>query len=213
MEGAFNHLALRLAPGASERAVIAALDTLLEPYGGLNAHGRDEQLSHRILGHEIDQWKVIGTMIPTIFLVVASFLLNVVLGRQVATQREQIAALKALGYANATLVRHYLMQVAVIVALGIGLGVGAGWWFGEAVTGLYAEFFHFPAYAFPDAVMGRARCRDHARRRDCRDARRRSGARSESRRRAMRPPFPASIAQPWMERMGLSARFNRPRCG
>ena len=50
-------------------------------------------------------------MIPAIFLAVAAFLLNVVLGRQVATQREQIAALKALGYGNATLAAHYLLQV------------------------------------------------------------------------------------------------------
>ena len=49
MEGAFNHVALRLAPGASERAVIDALDRLLAPYGGLDAYGRDEQTSHRIL--------------------------------------------------------------------------------------------------------------------------------------------------------------------
>jgi putative ABC transport system permease protein len=148
MEGAFNHVALRLTSGASERAVIAALDALLEPWGGTSAHGREEQLSHRILAQEINQWKVIGTVIPTIFLVVASFLLNVVLGRQVAMQREQIAALKALGYGNGALVRHYLLQVTVIVALGIALGIGAGWWFGEAVTGLYAEFFHFPTYRF-----------------------------------------------------------------
>ncbi len=156
MEGAFNHVTLRLAPGASERAVIAALDALLEPWGGLNAHGRDEQLSHRILAQEISQWKVTGTVIPTIFLAVAAFLLNVVLGRQVATQREQIAALKALGYANGALMRHYLLQVGVIVALGIALGIGAGIWFGEAVTGLYAEFFHFPAYRFrlPPWVVG-----------------------------------------------------------
>ena len=205
MEGAFNHIALRLAPGASERAVIAALDSLLEPYGGLNAHGRDEQLSHRILGQEINQWKVIGTMIPTIFLVVASFLLNVVLGRQVATQREQIAALKALGYANATLVRHYLVQVAVIVALGIALGVGAGWWFGEAVTGLYAEFFHFPAYAFRmplwvvlaasaitlgAAVAGTLGAVERA-----------VGIAPAE---AMRPPFPGIYRATVMERMGLA---------
>ena len=94
MEGAFNHVAVRLAPGASERAVIDALDRLLEPYGGMNAYGRDEQLSHRILDQEINQWKVIGTLIPSIFLAVAAFLLNVVLNRQVATQREQIAALE-----------------------------------------------------------------------------------------------------------------------
>ena len=49
MEGAFNHVSIRLAPGASERAVIDGVDRLLAPYGGRNAYGRDEQLSHRIL--------------------------------------------------------------------------------------------------------------------------------------------------------------------
>ena len=148
MEGAFNHASLRLSRDASPRAVIDALDRLLEPYGGTNAHGRDEQLSHRILSQEIDQWKVIGTLIPSIFLAVTAFLLNVVLGRQITTQREQIAALKAMGYDNATLVTHYLRQVGVIVALGVVVGAGIGWWFGREVTALYAEFFHFPAYRF-----------------------------------------------------------------
>jgi len=148
MEGAFNHVAVRLAPGANERSVIAALDRLLEPYGGMRAYGRDEQLSHRILGQEIDQWRVTGTMIPSIFLAVAAFLLNVVLSRQVATQREQIAALKALGYDNTTLALHYLLQVVLIVFLGALVGLAVGVWFGSAVTRLYAEFFHFPTYRF-----------------------------------------------------------------
>ena len=148
MEGAFNHLTVRLTAEATERAVIDALDRLLEPYGGMNAHGRDEQLSNRILGQEINQWKVIGTLIPSIFLAVAAFLLNVVLNRQVAIQREQIAALKALGYGNGTIAAHYLLQVVVIVCLGIAIGIAVGYWWGGAVTRLYAEFFHFPSYRF-----------------------------------------------------------------
>jgi putative ABC transport system permease protein len=148
MEGAFNHVTVLLTPGAKERAVIDALDRLLEPYGGINAHGRDEQLSNRILNQEINQWKVIGTLIPSIFLAVAAFLLNVVLNRQVATQREQIAALKALGYGNGAIAAHYLLQVVVIVCLGIAIGIAVGYWWGGAVTALYAEFFHFPSYSF-----------------------------------------------------------------
>jgi putative ABC transport system permease protein len=204
MEGAFNHVALRLSPGASKPAVIAALDALLEPWGGASAHGRDEQLSHRILAQEIDQWKVIGTMIPTIFLVVASFLLNVVLGRQVATQREQIAALKALGYGNGTLMRHYLLQVAAIVALGIGLGIGAGWWFGEAVTGLYATFFHFPAYRFsmpPWVVLLAAAITIGAAFAGTLGAVRRAVDIAPAE--AMRPPFPGVYRATLMERLGL----------
>jgi len=155
MEGAFNHVTVRLTPDTTERAVIDALDRLLEPYGGLNAYGRDEQLSNRILSQEINQWKVIGTLIPSIFLAVAAFLLNVVLNRQVATQREQIAALKALGYGNAAIAAHYLLQVVVIVCIGIAIGIAVGFWWGGAVTALYAEFFHFPSYRFfmPPWVM------------------------------------------------------------
>jgi putative ABC transport system permease protein len=148
MEGAFNHVAVRLEAGASERGVVAALDRLLEPYGGAGAYGRDEQLSHRILGQEINQWRVTGTLIPSIFLGVAAFLLQVVLNRQIATQREQIAALKALGYGNRAVAAHYLWQVVVVVAIGTVIGLAVGAWFGEAVTGLYARFFHFPSYRF-----------------------------------------------------------------
>ncbi len=148
MEGAFNHVSAALAPGASKRSVIDSLDRFLEPYGGLNAHGRDEQLSNRILDQELNQWKVIGTLIPSIFLAVAAFLLNVVLNRQVSTQREQIAALKALGYGNSAIARHYLLQVVIIVCIGIAIGIAVSFWWGGAITALYAEFFHFPSYRF-----------------------------------------------------------------
>ncbi|MEN6586656.1 MAG: ABC transporter permease [Sulfuricella sp.] len=144
MEGAFNHAALSLAPGASEAAVIDALDRLLEPYGNLNTHGRKDQTSHRILNQEINQQKTMATIFPTIFLGVAAFLLNVVLSRQVATQRDQIAALKALGYADFDIAAHYLKLVLVIVLCGILLGVAVGAWMGYEMTDLYTTFFHFP---------------------------------------------------------------------
>jgi putative ABC transport system permease protein len=40
MQGAFNQAALKLAPGADERAVAAAVQALLEPYGAREVHGR-----------------------------------------------------------------------------------------------------------------------------------------------------------------------------
>ena len=204
MEGAFNHLTLRLAPGASERAVIDALDRLLEPYGGMNAYGRDEQLSHRILAQEINQWRVTGTMIPTIFLAVAAFLLNVVLSRQVATQREQIAALKALGYGNAALAAHYLLQVVVIVAIGAVIGVGVGIWFGSAVTALYADFFHFPSYRFvmpPWVALTALAVTLAAALGGALGAVRRAVRLAPAE--AMRPPFPGRFRATLMERLGL----------
>ncbi|HSF47779.1 MAG TPA: ABC transporter permease, partial [Burkholderiales bacterium] len=144
MEGAFNHAAVRLTSGALEPDVVSALDRLLAPYGALGAHGRTDQVSHKILSQEINQQKTFASIFPTIFLGVAAFLLHVVLSRQVAMQREQIAALKALGYGNRTIGWHYLKLVLVIVASGILAGVAIGAWLGRYMTEMYTVFFHFP---------------------------------------------------------------------
>ena len=146
MDGAFNRIAIKLAPGASEDAVIETVTSLLSRYGGREAHGRKDQASHAILDSEIKQQRMLGTMLPSIFLGVAAFLLNVVVSRLVATQREQIAALKALGYASHLIGVHYLKLVLVIVALGLVLGVLLGDVLGTMFLRLYAESFQFPSF-------------------------------------------------------------------
>lgn len=146
MHGAFNRIAVKIAPGASERQVIDDLSRRLSPYGGRQAHGRDDQTSHAMLDNEIKEQRVLGTVLPAIFLSVAAFLLNVVVSRLVSTQREQIATLKALGYPNASIALHYLELVLAIVGCGLGLGVLVGDRLGTALTTLYAELFHFPIF-------------------------------------------------------------------
>jgi len=146
MQGAFNRVSFKLAPHASERATVDAVARLLSPYGGREAHGRTEQTSHSMLDGEIKQQRVIGTVLPAIFLGVAAFLLNVVVSRLVSTQREQIAALKALGYPNRSIGLHYLKLVLLIVAVGLLLGVAVGDRLGTMFTALYAEFYHFPSF-------------------------------------------------------------------
>jgi putative ABC transport system permease protein len=156
LKGAFNHLSVALAPSASQPQVLQALDAVLRPYGGRGAYGRGDQISHRIVTQEMDEQRVLGTVMPALFVWVAAFLLNVVLGRQIATQREQIAALKALGYANGAIVLYYVKFVAIVITCGVGLGVGVGAWFGTFMTDMYGAFFHFPAVSFrvePALVM------------------------------------------------------------
>jgi putative ABC transport system permease protein len=146
MDGAFNHVAIKLAPNASQAAVIDKVNQLIRPYGGREAYGRKDQVSHAMLDNEIKEQRVLGTVLPLIFLGVAAFLLNVVVSRVVTTQREQIAALKALGYSNLTIGLYYLKFVLVIVLFGLVLGTVMGKWLGKAFTGLYADFFHFPRF-------------------------------------------------------------------
>jgi len=148
MEGAFNSVQLRLARGTHHAAVAAALNRLLEPYGGFDAVGREDQVSHKILSQEINQQRIFGLVLPTIFLMVAAFILNVVLHRQVNAQRGEIAALKALGYEDRAIAWHYLRFASVIVALGAVIGLGLGWWLGRGMTALYTDFFFFPQFHF-----------------------------------------------------------------
>jgi putative ABC transport system permease protein len=148
MEGAFNSALVRLAHGASAQVAADALDRVLEPYGGFGAVGREEQVSHKILSQEINQQRVFGLVLPSIFLFVAAFILNVVLHRQVNAQRGEIAALKALGYDDRVIAWHYLKFASVIVLLGAAIGIALGWRLGRAMTGLYTDFFHFPLFHF-----------------------------------------------------------------
>lgn len=157
MEGAFDSVTLRLAHGASAPRAIAALDAILAPYGGLGALGREDQVSHKILSQEMDQIRVFGTVLPAIFLLVAAFVLNVVMHRQVTAQRAEIAALKALGYGERTIAGHYLAFASAIAVLGTILGVAVGWWLGVELTGLYTDFFQFPRFLYrlsPGVALG-----------------------------------------------------------
>jgi len=148
MEGAFNNVTLSLAPGTSEPEVIGRLDELLERYGGLGAYGRDEQESHRFLADEIEQDRITGIIIPSIFLGVAAFLIHMVLSRLVATQRDQIAVLKAFGYGNVAVGIHYLKFALVAVLAGTVVGTALGVWFGAELAEVYRQFFRFPVLQF-----------------------------------------------------------------
>lgn len=148
MDGAFNDVVIALGAGADEAAAIARLDQLLAPYGGLGAYTRKDQHSHRFLTQELGQLGTLATLFPTIFLGVAAFLLHVVIGRMVATQRVQVAALKAFGYSNGALMWHYLKLVTLIAAFGIAGGIVLGAWLGSGLSAVYQEFYHFPYLDF-----------------------------------------------------------------
>src|SRR5687768_6369222 len=157
MEGGFNNISLTLLPGASEPDVIARLDRVLAIYGGLGSIPRALQTSHWYLDNELAQLQSVGLILPVIFLLVAAFLLNVVLTRIVSVQREQIAALKALGYTNVELAWHYTKLSLVIGAAGGVIGVVFGAWMGSGMTSIYNGFFRFPTLTYrlpPDVVVG-----------------------------------------------------------
>jgi putative ABC transport system permease protein len=151
MQGAYNRLSIRLVPHAQPEQVSLAVKSQLERYGARDVHTREHQSSNAMLENEIKEQHVLGTMLPLIFMAVAVFLINGVVSRLIATQREQIATLQALGYTNSAIALHYFEWVMVIQCLGFIFGLCAGYFLGQWLTALYAELFRFPAlhYALP----------------------------------------------------------------
>ncbi len=148
LEGAFNSVAIELVPGASEAAVIDRVDRALERYGGSGATGRKDQTSHAFLDAELKQLNALARVMPPIFMLVAAFLINIILTRLVALEREQIGLLKAIGYSPSTIAFHYVQFVLVIAIGGVLIGSLAGAQMGRGLTRLYGDFFHFPFLIF-----------------------------------------------------------------
>jgi putative ABC transport system permease protein len=152
LTGAFNNVTLALEHGTSPESVIASLDRLLERYGAHGAIARKDQLSNWFVMNEIDQLATISKILPTIFLVIAAFLTNMVLSRLLTTERSQIGLMKAFGYSNLEVGAHYTKLVFGISTLGIAIGVVVGTWFGRINTELYADIFRFPLLLYRTSV-------------------------------------------------------------
>jgi len=148
LQGAFNNVVLSLTRSANQQDVITQLDRILESHGGLGAIARENQNSHFFITEELKQLGQFATIIPTIFIMVAAFLLNVVIGRMIRTQKEQIGILKAFGYRNSEIGLHYMLMVSVIVAIGLIGGILLGYYLGQALSELYASYYRFPYLKF-----------------------------------------------------------------
>lgn len=146
--GAFNDLALSTRRGADTRAILARVDALLAPYGGRDAVLRKDQASHAFLDSELTQLRAMAGVLPPVFLIVAAFLVNLILGRWVTLEREQIGLLKAVGYGSASLAAHYLKLAAFVVVAGWIIGAVAGWLLGSSLVRLYGDYFSFPYLVF-----------------------------------------------------------------
>jgi putative ABC transport system permease protein len=204
LEGAFNDVTLRLQPGASQAQVLDGVDRILQPYGGESAVGRDKQVSNRVLTSELSQLSSIAGMVPLVFLGVSAFLINMVLARLIALQRSDIATLKAVGYSNAEVGRHYLGLVAVVLVPGAVLGVLGGWLLGRWVLAMYTDLFRFPDLVFrmaPSLVVSALLISAAAAAGGALFAVRAAVKLPPAE--AMRPPAPARYRRGVLERLGL----------
>ena len=151
LDGAFNNVVAQVAPGSDHRSVMAEIDRVLSPYGGLVAYDRKDHLSAKQIDDRIRVLRGFSVAFPTVFLGIAAFMTSAVLTRLIRLQREQIAQLKAFGYSSGQVGFHYLKFALVIVVIATTVGGLLGFWMGNGVVIVYRQFFHFPSLPFlPD---------------------------------------------------------------
>lgn len=144
MKDAFNDVTISLTRDGDAQEVVSRLDRVLDRYGSLGSYGRGDQISYRFLNDELGELRAYGLILPALFLGIVAFLLNILLSRLVATQRGQVAVLKAFGYTDTEIGIHYLELALVAVVTGAAAGIGAGLWLASRLMVTYARFFHFP---------------------------------------------------------------------
>lgn len=151
-EGAFNELVGQVSdagPAALE-ATLSQIETRLDAYGVVGTTPVHLQASPRFLADELAGLEVSATILPGIFLLVATLLLNVLLARIVAQQRGIVGTLRALGHSRWSVTRHFLAHGLVIGAAGGALGLALGALLQEGLLSVYRQF-----YAMPGIVAGR----------------------------------------------------------
>jgi putative ABC transport system permease protein len=148
VDGAFNDVVFKLAPGVSVRDTISEVDTILARHGGRGAYGRDRMLSAQFLADELTSLKTMASILPPIFMLVAVFLLNVSLSRLVATERSNIGLLKSFGYSNVSVAIHYGKFAIAFAILGAALGMILGRWLGGYMADIYATVYRIPDLAY-----------------------------------------------------------------
>ena len=148
LKGAFNEALLALTRDAELPAVLASLDRLLAPYGGVGAYGLADQFSNRFIVEEIRGLKVSSKAVPPVFMAVAAFLLAIVISRMIESERLHIGLLKAFGYSNREVGTHYGKFILAIAVTGAVLGCLLGIAAGRSLAVVYQSYYKFPFLVF-----------------------------------------------------------------
>lgn len=93
---------------------------------------RDEDISYAGASGEIDEGKTTGSVLPVLFLLIAVLTMVTTMHRLAAKEKIQIGTLKALGFKDRRIIRHYTSYAAMIgvagSVVGCALGYGIAWY-------------------------------------------------------------------------------------
>ena len=91
---------------------------------------KDETVTWSESRGEINEGQVMGSVLPVLFLVIAVLTMITTMHRIIAAEKTQIGTLKALGFKNGKIVRHYMSYALAIGLIGSVFGIGIGYLLG-----------------------------------------------------------------------------------
>ena len=158
LEGAYNQIIGRVyspSPVHLENT-LKMLEEKLDAFGVTGTTPVQEQASVKYIDDELKGIRTTARIMPGIFLVVSTLVLNIMIKRLVDQQRTVIGTLKGLGYSTGSLVRHYMAYGLLIGGLGGVCGGLFGSFLQSLLIPLYRRFFMIPgieSHAYADVLL------------------------------------------------------------
>ncbi len=108
-----------------------------------------ETLSWAEAQGEVEEGKTMGSILPVLFLAIAILTMVTTMHRIAASEKTQIGTLKALGFRDKKILRHYTAYALIIGLMGSVLGIGIGYllgWFIMNPDGAMATYIDMPSW-------------------------------------------------------------------
>lgn len=110
---------------------------------------KDESSSYANARGEAEEGQTMGSVLPTLFLLIAVLTMVTTMHRLTAKEKTQIGTLKALGFKNKRILRHYTSYAFMIGIVGSAIGIGLGYfiaWYIMNPNGMMGTYFDMPEW-------------------------------------------------------------------
>lgn len=110
---------------------------------------KDESASYANAHGEVEEGQTMGSILPTLFLLIAVLTMVTTMHRLTAKEKTQIGTLKALGFKNKRILRHYTSYALMIGLVGSAIGIGLGYfiaWYVMNPNGMMGTYFDMPEW-------------------------------------------------------------------
>lgn len=120
---------------------------------------KENHVAYAGISGEIEEGKTMGSILPVLFLAIAVLSMVTTMHRIAANEKVQIGTLKALGFRNAKILRHYTSYGLLIGLLGTAFGVALGYGIAALIIspdGMMSTYLdlpdwslYLPAFCYP----------------------------------------------------------------